>query len=516
MSPSFAPCSPTLWGLDKARVTETDTRRTQMYRAEKKRQQLACDTPELDVFIASLGLRVAIYEAHPEDLSRAAQLTQRTNQFNATTSRRTREQLEREADRPGASLWMVDVTDRFGEYGQVGLVGLTQRATSLDVPLFMLSCRVLGRRVENVISAWLRDYAARHELDCVAIPFRPTARNAPFAQFLQRSPWSAPRDDSEHASWTVSASILEAEALAAMNVEVIHDRRLRLPAAPPPVDVISKGAIDHIGVAVRQLDPAIHSLLEQGYTLVARAHDPIQRSELAMLSKPDHVRVELVRALDDRSPTARMPDQTPYHLCLRVVSIQDTIASWSRVGIDASAASEAAPAVLFDQRLVQFFVVPGVGLIELVESEDLDLGSHRDALVIRSDDPRRASDFLRWLGYAGRESSFARDRLATVRLHPSPDRPNVRLAPHERAEDDSPRLARPPVHEVASHSASAPYARALRLAFAHETMARTRHRVARRRAHTIRAPHTRHAARRGESVLGADRDARCRPRGHVL
>src|SRR5207253_1955461 len=103
-----------LWAFDRVAVTAEDRERTALYRQNAAREQLRRESPTLTDFLAGLGLEVHIFEPGPEALPRVAQLTQRTNQFNCTTVRRTEAEI-RQLCRTGAYRCLaVEVRDRFG------------------------------------------------------------------------------------------------------------------------------------------------------------------------------------------------------------------------------------------------------------------------------------------------------------------------------------------------------------------------------------------------------------------
>jgi acyl carrier protein len=118
-----------------------------------------------------------------ESLPRASQMTQRTNQFNFTTIRRTEQELRSLAG-AGYGCLTVDVSDRFGKYGIVGLLIWRESASSLDVDTFLISCRALGRGVEHRMLAFLGGRAVERGLESVSIRIELTAKNLPARQFL--------------------------------------------------------------------------------------------------------------------------------------------------------------------------------------------------------------------------------------------------------------------------------------------------------------------------------------------
>jgi FkbH-like protein len=96
-------------------------------------------------------------------LERAAQLTQKTNQFNLTLVRRTPEQIERLAAEPRTICRTFELEDRFAQHGIVGVaiaVPDPEEPATAVVDTLLLSCRVIGRTAEQHLLAHLADAAA--------------------------------------------------------------------------------------------------------------------------------------------------------------------------------------------------------------------------------------------------------------------------------------------------------------------------------------------------------------------
>jgi FkbH-like protein len=146
--------------------------------------------------LRALGLVVDVRRIGDGDVPRAAQLTQKTNQFNLTTVRRSEADLEAMRRDPAWRLYALDVTDRFGDYGTTGLVFARRvDGATWELETVLLSCRVLGRGVESallrVVTADLIEAGARR----LTARMIPTKKNAPVRDFLPRHgfvPASAP------------------------------------------------------------------------------------------------------------------------------------------------------------------------------------------------------------------------------------------------------------------------------------------------------------------------------------
>jgi amino acid adenylation domain-containing protein/FkbH-like protein len=171
------------WAFDVLKVTAEDKRRGEMYRENRQREELMSQAMSLGDFIAGLELQIDIEPMTAEQLPRVSQLTQRTNQFNCTTIRRSETEIRGLAD--AKQIFTVSVKDRFGDYGLVGAMICEAGGESLDVDTFLLSCRVLGRGVEHEMLGWLGKIAQEKKLHWVDVHFNPSSKNKPAHDFLQ-------------------------------------------------------------------------------------------------------------------------------------------------------------------------------------------------------------------------------------------------------------------------------------------------------------------------------------------
>ena len=173
------------WPFDAVPATQEDAARVKMYREEAVRADERRAAPSLQSFLASLELEIDIFKAGPSDITRLAQLTQRTNQFNINLKRLAEAGLTECAEQQGNHVFGVRVKDRFGDYGIVGLIGASSNGAMVSAELFMLSCRALGRGVEHAMAAHLGALAV--SLGCMHVRFdwKHGPRNEPARAFLE-------------------------------------------------------------------------------------------------------------------------------------------------------------------------------------------------------------------------------------------------------------------------------------------------------------------------------------------
>ncbi len=174
-----------VWAFDRLGVTEEDRQRGAMMAQTLEFGREVRKAASLEEFIAGLNLRVDIQPMAQERLGRVAQLTQRTNQFNCTTIRRSEAEIQALLAEGRHEIFTAEVADRFGEYGLVGVLIVERGEGELAVDTFLLSCRALGRGVEHRMLSALAEHALDHGIYSVTVRFRETAKNLPAGQFLR-------------------------------------------------------------------------------------------------------------------------------------------------------------------------------------------------------------------------------------------------------------------------------------------------------------------------------------------
>lgn len=187
-----------IWEFDPFSVTEEDAKRTQMYQVEKQRKEALSGFNSINDFIESLKIEVDILPLTTQEMDRAVQLCLRTNQFNLNGIRKTFEEISGYLNDQHGVHWIIHVKDRFGDYGIVGLVLGNQNSSNLMIDTFVLSCRVLGRNVEEYILSELNTFCVNHGLKSLLCQYEATAKNMPFKEFLNKTGWEQDNETRAH------------------------------------------------------------------------------------------------------------------------------------------------------------------------------------------------------------------------------------------------------------------------------------------------------------------------------
>lgn len=165
----------------RLRHTQEDTSKTRQYIENAKRNE-ASKGLSYEEFIESLEIKAERIELNELALDRIAQMHGKTNQFNLTTRRYTRQDIDRMLSQ-GWRVYAYRVKDKFGDYGIVAAVIVdTQRA---EINSFLMSCRVMGKMIENyVIDDVESDLLSRGITSLHAI-YIPTQKNAPVSELYE-------------------------------------------------------------------------------------------------------------------------------------------------------------------------------------------------------------------------------------------------------------------------------------------------------------------------------------------
>ena len=158
-------------------LTGEDRRRTGLYQANLQRAEHSGATTDMDAYLDSLAMTLRWSRIDAVGAPRVVQLINKTNQFNLTTRRTTDAAIAAFMTEPGTLSLQLRLTDRFGDNGLIAVVLGRREDDTVHITDWLMSCRVLQRRVEvatlHVIVAEARRMGARWLFGA----YRPTGRN---------------------------------------------------------------------------------------------------------------------------------------------------------------------------------------------------------------------------------------------------------------------------------------------------------------------------------------------------
>lgn len=205
-------------------MSKEDLSRTVLYEANAARASSEAQFANYGEYLDSLEMRAEIAEFKPVYLERITQLTNKTNQFNLTTRRYTRAEIEAIAADPNYIGLYGRLLDRFGDNGLVSIVLGRRQGGELELDLWLMSCRVLKRDMEQAMLDVLVEHARAANILILKGFYLPTKKNGMVADHYERLGFTRVSLDPET---NASAWSLDVASYAARNrhiriLELIH------------------------------------------------------------------------------------------------------------------------------------------------------------------------------------------------------------------------------------------------------------------------------------------------------
>jgi FkbH-like protein len=155
-----------------------DELRNRFYQDDAHRQSLLDNATDMDGYLRSLQMAVSMVPFDSVGRTRIAQLINKSNQFNLTTRRYSEAEVAAlEADDTVATL-QIRLSDRFGDNGMISVVICRKAGVVWSIDTWLMSCRVLGRRVEEAVLAELVRQARDEGARVLEGSYIPSAKNA--------------------------------------------------------------------------------------------------------------------------------------------------------------------------------------------------------------------------------------------------------------------------------------------------------------------------------------------------
>jgi FkbH-like protein len=166
--------------------SDEDRRRAQFYQENTRRAELQQRAGDIDEYLASLEMEITFQPFDQTGRARIAQLINKSNQFNLTTRRYSEAEVAAAERDPDCFTLQVRLADRFGDNGMISVIICRRVAESWDIDTWLMSCRVLGRKVEHAVLRELIEQARRSGIRSLAGHYHPTGRNQLVEEHYQK------------------------------------------------------------------------------------------------------------------------------------------------------------------------------------------------------------------------------------------------------------------------------------------------------------------------------------------
>jgi FkbH-like protein len=181
----FIPYLESLNLFEATQFSDEDRHRASFYRANVLRETEQVRFADVAAYLASLEMEARFERFDDLHLPRIAQLVQRTNQFNLTTIRHSAAELKQFADDPDYFPFYVTLSDRFGDNGLISVVIGRRNGDELDLVTWLMSCRVIARRLEEFVLDQLVELARDAGLAGLRGRYVPTKKNGLVARHYE-------------------------------------------------------------------------------------------------------------------------------------------------------------------------------------------------------------------------------------------------------------------------------------------------------------------------------------------
>ncbi len=186
-----------------------DLKRAGFYQDNARRASLQQQVGGLDDYLAALDMTITLQSFDTQGRARIVQLINKSNQYNLTTRRYTEPEIDEVMVDTSAFTLQVRLADMFGDNGMISVVicRMSKFESAWEIDTWLMSCRVLGRKVEHMVLAELIKHARESDLDKLVGIYRPTDRNKLVVDHYQRLGFTKiSQEDDGTTLWELSVS----------------------------------------------------------------------------------------------------------------------------------------------------------------------------------------------------------------------------------------------------------------------------------------------------------------------
>lgn len=166
-------------------LSEEDMKKTAMYHAKAEANKAVAAFADYGDYLDSLQMSAVVDDFKPIYIQRIAQLTNKSNQFNLTTLRCSEDDIKEMQESEDYICLCARLKDKFADNGLVTVVIGQVQERELHMKLWLMSCRVLKRGLEDVMMNAVIEKARQNGITAVIGHYYPTAKNAMVKNFYK-------------------------------------------------------------------------------------------------------------------------------------------------------------------------------------------------------------------------------------------------------------------------------------------------------------------------------------------
>lgn len=195
--------------------TAEDRKKIEMYKHQVKRETVKKEFSDIEDYLASLELKMIIFENDESIIPRMSQMSQKTNQFNLTTKRYTEGDIQNFINDSNSDVYAFSVSDKFGDSGITGLSIVTTKGTTemAEIDTLLMSCRVIGRNIEYAFLDYVIEKIKEKKITDLKARYIKTQKNEQVKEFFDRCLFDLIDEDDSVRNYTLDISNYEPKQL---------------------------------------------------------------------------------------------------------------------------------------------------------------------------------------------------------------------------------------------------------------------------------------------------------------
>jgi FkbH-like protein len=195
--------------------TAEDKKKIKMYKQQVKRVAVKKEFSDIEDYLASLELKMTIFEDEDSIIPRMSQMSQKTNQFNLTTNRYTEGDIKSFIENDDSKIIAFSVSDKFGDSGVTGLciINFHNETQSVEIDSLLMSCRIIGRNIEYAFIDYIIKIIKEKKINVIKAKYIKTQKNEQVNEFYDKCSFTLTESSDSVKNYTLDISNYEPKQL---------------------------------------------------------------------------------------------------------------------------------------------------------------------------------------------------------------------------------------------------------------------------------------------------------------
>jgi FkbH-like protein len=204
--------------------TAEDKKKIKMYKQQVKRVAVKKEFSDIENYLASLELKMTIFENDESIIPRMSQMSQKTNQFNLTTNRYTEGDIKSFIENDDSKIIAFSVSDKFGDSGVTGLciINFHDETQSVEIDSLLMSCRIIGRNIEYAFIDYIIKIIKEKKINVIKAKYIKTQKNEQVNEFYDKCSFTLTESSNSVKNYNLDISNYEPKQIN--YIEVINGK----------------------------------------------------------------------------------------------------------------------------------------------------------------------------------------------------------------------------------------------------------------------------------------------------